>query len=166
MTDAAFHLTCSLTPPFWLLVTARDDGTVLEATFHDGPNPPAPSTTSRRVPLAISELAAWLNKWLADPTLSPWPRVAPTGTPFEQRLWQRLLSIPCGKTCTYGQLARELATSPRAVGQACRRNPCPIFIPCHRVIGSSKRLTGFSGSDRPHWLALKAWLLDRETLAC
>jgi len=163
---APFYLARPLTPPFWLRVTATADGVVVEATFLDGPNPPAELTTNRRVPQAIAELATWLDQWLDDPAAPPWPRVTAAGTPFQKRLWQRLLSIPCGSTCTYGQLARELATSPRAVGQACRHNPCPIFIPCHRVIGSSERLTGFSGSDRPNWLALKAWLLARETVAC
>jgi len=69
----------------------------------------------------------------------------PSGTVFQRRVWEHILSIPYGKTLYYGDVARALNTSPRAVGGACARNPIPLLIPCHRVIGKTGALTGYSG---------------------
>jgi methylated-DNA-[protein]-cysteine S-methyltransferase len=71
--------------------------------------------------------------------------LAPRGSPFELRVWQLMTDIPYGETRSYGDLARELAAAPRAVGQACGRNPLPILIPCHRVLAAEGRLGGYSG---------------------
>lgn len=67
------------------------------------------------------------------------------GSPFQQAVWRQMRAIPYGEVRTYGDLARDLASAPRAVGTACGRNPVPIVIPCHRVVGGKGRLTGFSG---------------------
>ncbi len=82
------------------------------------------------------------------------------GTAFQKSVWNALLTIPFGQTRTYGQLARQLGTpeASRAVGAANGRNPVSIIVPCHRVIGSSGRLTGFAGG-----LHVKQHLLDLET---
>ena len=85
--------------------------------------------------------------------------LAPTGTPFQRAAWEVLRTIPFGQTMTYGEQARRLggANKARAVGAANGRNPLPIIIPCHRVIGADGSLTGFSaGVER------KAWLLRHE----
>jgi methylated-DNA-[protein]-cysteine S-methyltransferase len=71
--------------------------------------------------------------------------LAPAGSPFEQRVWELMLEIPYGETRSYGDLAHALAAMPRAVGQACGRNPLPILIPCHRVLAAEGRLGGYSG---------------------
>lgn len=73
--------------------------------------------------------------------------LAPHGTPFQQRVWQALRAIPYGSTCTYGELASAVGNprASRAVGMANHRNPLPILIPCHRVIGASGALTGYAG---------------------
>lgn len=74
--------------------------------------------------------------------------VAPRGTPFQQAVWALISAIPFGATRTYGDLARRLRTAPRPVGGACGRNPIPIVIPCHRVVGSGGwRLGGYSGGQ-------------------
>jgi methylated-DNA-[protein]-cysteine S-methyltransferase len=73
--------------------------------------------------------------------------LAPAGSPFELRVWQLMCDIPFGETRTYGELARDLAAAPRAVGQACGRNPLPILIPCHRVLAADGRLGGYSGGQ-------------------
>ena len=81
--------------------------------------------------------------------------VAPAGTNFQQRVWQRLMAIPFGHTLSYGQLAETIqpTTSPRAIGNAVGRNPISIVLPCHRVLGSRGDLTGFAGGlDRKEWL--------------
>ncbi|MEO5374441.1 MAG: methylated-DNA--[protein]-cysteine S-methyltransferase [Alphaproteobacteria bacterium] len=85
--------------------------------------------------------------------------LAPPGTTFQRRVWEVLRSIPHGETRSYGDLARSLATSPRAIGTACGRNPIPILIPCHRVVGASGSLGGYSGGEG---LDTKKFLLDLE----
>ena len=71
----------------------------------------------------------------------------PGGTPFQQRVWEELTGIPFGETRTYGQIAEAIGKplAVRAVGGANNANPLPIFIPCHRVVGSTGKLTGYSG---------------------
>lgn len=83
----------------------------------------------------------------------------PEGTPFQQRVWSLLQDIPYGETISYGELARRAGNpaASRAVGHANGSNPIPIIIPCHRVIGSNGKLTGFGGG-----LPTKRWLLDFE----
>jgi methylated-DNA-[protein]-cysteine S-methyltransferase len=81
--------------------------------------------------------------------------LAPRGTPFQQRVWSALQTIPYGTTTSYGQLAVALGDprAVRAVGLANGRNPIPIIIPCHRVIGADGSLTGYGGGmDRKQWL--------------
>ncbi|MBI5880169.1 MAG: methylated-DNA--[protein]-cysteine S-methyltransferase [Chloroflexi bacterium] len=84
------------------------------------------------------------------------------GTPFQRRVWHELLTIPFGRTRTYIDIALVIGTRKqlRAVGQANGRNPLPIIVPCHRVIGSNGKLTGYGGG-----LWRKAWLLDFESNA-
>jgi len=81
------------------------------------------------------------------------------GTHFQREVWEALLSIPFGETRTYGQIAAQVGrpSASRAVGAANGRNPISIVTPCHRVIGSSGKLTGFAGG-----LQAKAFLLDLE----
>lgn len=87
--------------------------------------------------------------------------LAPQGTPFQQQVWQGLLTIPYGETLSYGALAARIGAVPgasRAVGAANGRNPISIIIPCHRVIGSSGKLTGFAGGleNKAHLLSLES----------
>jgi methylated-DNA-[protein]-cysteine S-methyltransferase len=79
------------------------------------------------------------------------------GTPFELAVWARLRRIPYGETATYGELARELGSVPRAVGRANGRNRISIIVPCHRVIGADGSLTGYAGG-----LQAKRLLLEHE----
>ena len=83
----------------------------------------------------------------------------PGGSPFERRVWAALRRIPYGATVSYGELARRLGDvrATRAVGAANARNPIPIIVPCHRVVGSRGELVGFGGG-----LDRKRWLLEHE----
>lgn len=83
----------------------------------------------------------------------------PEGTEFERSVWKELLEIPNGKTCSYGDIARGIgdAKASQAVGRANGKNPIAIVIPCHRVIGADKKLTGYAGG-----LERKEWLLKHE----
>jgi methylated-DNA-[protein]-cysteine S-methyltransferase len=87
--------------------------------------------------------------------------LAPRGTKFQQRVWALMRAIPAGQTRTYGSIARELGSAPRAVGQACRANPLPIVVPCHRVV-AAHGLGGFAGDTSGRRLAVKRWLLRHE----
>lgn len=84
-----------------------------------------------------------------------------SGTPFQQKVWQVIAAIPYGQVISYGDIARLIGSSPRAVGQACGRNPLPIIIPCHRVV-SACGLGGFSLSNQDFELNIKRWLLTHE----
>ena len=85
--------------------------------------------------------------------------LAPQGTSFQQKVWNELLKIPYGETVSYGDLARRIGNpnASRAVGLANGTNPIPIVIPCHRVIGSNGKLTGYGGG-----LSIKEKLLGLE----
>lgn len=84
------------------------------------------------------------------------------GTPFQHKVWEALLTIPYGKTCTYGELARQTgdAQAARAIGGAVNKNPVAIIVPCHRVIGHTGALVGFAGG-----MERKAYLLHLERSA-
>lgn len=73
--------------------------------------------------------------------------LAARGTDFQKRVWKMMSGIPYGETMTYGGMAAALASGPRAVGMACGRNPIPIIVPCHRVMGSGRNEGGFSGGQ-------------------
>lgn len=108
---------------------------------------------------AVAALRAYCDGARAWPADLP---LAPHGTPFQQRVWQRLREIPLGATASYGALAAELVTGPRAVARACASNPLPLLIPCHRVIAGDGRLGGYSGGSG---VATKAALLGHEAAA-
>ncbi len=85
----------------------------------------------------------------------------PHGTEFQQSVWRYLRSIPPGEVRTYGEVAAALNSSPRAVGNACRRNPLPLVIPCHRVVSASG-IGGFSGYTAGTQIDIKKQLLSHE----
>jgi methylated-DNA-[protein]-cysteine S-methyltransferase len=87
----------------------------------------------------------------------------PNGTTHQNKVWQVMQSIPRGQVLTYGAIAEQIGSSPRAVGQACGNNPIPIIIPCHRVVGISG-LGGFMHQSGGYELNIKRWLLSHEGL--
>jgi methylated-DNA-[protein]-cysteine S-methyltransferase len=121
--------------------------------------PRAPEADWRERPATFREvnkqLAAYFGGRLRDFDLP----LAPKGTPFQRAVWDALLTIPYGETTSYGELAHRLGKpeASRAVGLANGSNPIPIVIPCHRVIGSTGKLTGYGGG-----LDLKRRLLALE----
>lgn len=107
----------------------------------------------------LTETCAELEAYFAGKLSHFSVPVAGRGTAFQQAVWQQLLAIPYGETTSYGAIAKALDNpkAVRAVGAANGKNPISIIVPCHRVIGSSGRLTGYAGG-----LNRKAWLLDLE----
>ncbi|MER7169523.1 methylated-DNA--[protein]-cysteine S-methyltransferase [Micromonospora sp. NPDC000207] len=87
------------------------------------------------------------------------PVVAPRGSDFERAVWREMTRIPYGETSTYGEVARAVGEpgAARAVGVACNRNPIPVIVPCHRIVGAGGKLVGFGGG-----LTRKVTLLELE----
>ena len=105
---------------------------------------------------AVEQLAAYFDRDLKEFDLP----LAPRGSAFQQRVWDQLRAIGYGETASYGEVARRLGmtnAASRAVGLANGRNPIPIVIPCHRVIGANGTLTGYAGG-----LPRKQLLLELE----
>lgn len=116
----------------------------------DGPEDPDAHTESARTQL---------REYFDGNRSSFQLELEPEGTEFEQSVWEKLLNIPSGKTVTYGDIAKQIGDSKaaQAVGRANGKNPIAIVIPCHRVIGSDNKLTGYAGG-----LERKEWLLKHE----
>ena len=145
--------TCIIDTPLGKLGIMMQDGSVTSVDF-------LPDTA-----FTVNEsfITPQLNAYFSDPTHVFTVPTRPAGTPFQQRVWKALCDIPAGTTLTYGALAKKLNSSPRAVGQACRRNPIPIIVPCHRVTGA-KDLGGYAGETKGKLFGIKKWLLDFETI--
>ncbi|GAA3747406.1 methylated-DNA--[protein]-cysteine S-methyltransferase [Micromonospora maritima] len=109
--------------------------------------------------LAVAELRAYFAGELTDFTM---PVVAPHGSEFERAVWREMTGIPYGETKTYGEVAKAVGDpgAARAVGVACNRNPIPVLVPCHRIVGAGGKLVGFGGG-----LSRKVTLLELEASA-
>ncbi len=107
------------------------------------------------------EVVFQLNRWLDDPEWDICLPLIEMGTTFQRKIWAALLDIEPGKPKTYGEVARELGSGARAVGNGCRANPYPVIVPCHRIIAANG-LGGFAGKRRGMRLETKRWLLAHE----
>jgi methylated-DNA-[protein]-cysteine S-methyltransferase len=129
------------------LLLAADAAGLRQILFVNGRHlaKPDPSWQEDPAPLrsAIDQLHAYFAGNLETFDLA----LAPEGTPFQRTVWRELCEIPFGKTISYGELAQRIGNpkASRAVGLANGSNPLPIVIPCHRVIGSNGKLTGYGG---------------------
>jgi methylated-DNA-[protein]-cysteine S-methyltransferase len=110
----------------------------------------------------IAERAAReLERYFEDPDWRFTVAAEHRGTVFQRRVWRALAAIRRGETRRYGDLAGELGVNAQAVGQACRANPVPIVVPCHRVVAAGG-LGGYGGAITGKPLAIKRWLLRHE----
>ena len=163
-----------LRTPFAVLGVQTDGRAVTRLTY-------LPRDERAQAPTdAVAELAAReLERYLADPGFRFTVPLAPSGTPFQHRVWQALGAIPPGQSRTYGEVARMVRSAPRAIGQACGANRIALVIPCHRVVGAMGSLGGFMGAAGPSQsarfvggepahaddgdpIAIKRWLLRHE----
>jgi methylated-DNA-[protein]-cysteine S-methyltransferase len=133
-----------------LLLATYDDRALRSLEFWEqGRHPPAGTRTEPERGDALGwQIATELREYFAGTRREFGIPLAPEGTAFQRRVWDALRAIPCGEVRSYAQIA-EAVDSPRAfraVGQANRRNPLPVVIPCHRVLASGGGLGGFMGS--------------------
>uniref|UniRef100_UPI00145D05CA methylated-DNA--[protein]-cysteine S-methyltransferase n=1 Tax=Aromatoleum evansii TaxID=59406 RepID=UPI00145D05CA len=112
-------------------------------------------------PLA-ERAATQLLEWLDDPDRPFDLPLAERGTAFQRRVWSAIAAIPRGAHRTYGEIAAEIGSAARAVGQACGANPFPIIVPCHRVMAAGGGIGGFANSTGGYLLDTKRWLLRFE----
>jgi methylated-DNA-[protein]-cysteine S-methyltransferase len=123
-----------------------------------GTRPVAP--TDRLAKEAVRQIEAYLR----DPRASFALPLKPVGTRFQRRVWDCISAIDAGTVRSYGDIAAELRSGPRPVGQACGANFFPLAIPCHRVV-SSTGIGGFARNDGGFHIAIKRWLLAHEGVA-
>lgn len=150
---------CSIETPRGTMFLCAEGDALCRLTF---PGESVPEGCEAGESEILREGAEWLRSYFTGRDPGAIPRCEPRGTEYARRIWELLREIPYGSAVTYGELARRYGerwghTSPRAVGGAVRRNPLPVFLPCHRVVGADGSLTGFAGG-----LAWKAWLLGLE----
>jgi methylated-DNA-[protein]-cysteine S-methyltransferase len=150
---------CEVATPIGRLLLAGDEKGLRRISFQEGFHPLEPAGDWRRAEEPFRETISQLEAYFAGELRRFDLAVAPEGTPFQREVWSALTTIPYGETLSYGALARRIGRSQasRAVGAANGRNPIPIVIPCHRVIGTDGSLTGFGGG-----LPIKRRLLDLE----
>ncbi len=138
---------CMVPSPVGKLLLAGSRTKLKLVSFQDGKHPVTPDPTwvedTKPFKTAISQLKSYFAGTRKDFSLS----LEPEGTPFQQRVWKRLQSIPYGKTASYGAIAKGIGkpTASRAVGAANGQNPLSIIVPCHRVIGQNGHLVGYGG---------------------
>ncbi len=114
---------------------------------------------STKIPKELKEAVLQLQEYFNGKRNEFSFKINPSGTDFQKKVWQELLKIPFGKTCSYLELSKKLGDvkAIRAVASANGKNPLWIVVPCHRVIGSDGSLTGYAGG-----LWRKKWLLEHE----
>ncbi len=129
-----------------LLLTATDSG-LQSVLFSKNGRPAAPDPAWREDGSPFQETIRQLRAYFAGELKTFDLALVPQGTPFQQKAWGELCRIPYGETISYGELAKRIGNpnASRAVGLANGSNPIPIIIPCHRVIGSNGKLTGYGG---------------------
>jgi methylated-DNA-[protein]-cysteine S-methyltransferase len=123
-----------------------------------------PVETAARPPAApvAAQACEQIAAYLDDPARAIDLPLALAGSPFQRRVWDAICRIPSGTTRTYGELAAELGSTARAVGQACGDNRLPLAIPCHRVVATGG-LGGFAHRTDSATLNVKRWLLAHES---
>lgn len=150
-----FHDAVFLSPVGNLAITIKDNLLIgIDFVTEEVQAAKTPSSLSREI---IKQLERYFEKKIPRFDLP----FRLSGSEFQNKVWQALQDIPYGTTKTYGDLAQELATSARAIGNACRRNPLPIVIPCHRIVARN-HIGGYSGALSGKLLETKSWLLQHE----
>lgn len=144
--------------PFGSMGVRAPGAVVQEIVFLE--SGPAMAARTEAAAAAVRQIGAYL----ADPRSAFDLPLALRGTPFRRRVWSAIRVISCGRTRTYGQIAADLGSAARAVGQACGDNPLPLVVPCHRVVAANGP-GGFAHSGSGFHQVVKQWLLAHEARA-
>ncbi len=128
--------------PVGRLAIEADHDAVTSVRWSNGESARDTSTTA-----VLEEAIRQLEQYFAGNRTRFDLPLAARGTDFQKSVWNMMCEIPFGGTATYGGMAMALGSGPRAVGMACGRNPIPIIVPCHRVLGSGGKEGGFSGGQ-------------------
>ena len=149
----------SLQTPVGTLHLFADDHALHRITFPAGTNTLPQAEKAPLNHFLLNRVQVQINEYFNGSRYDFDIPLSPEGTVFQQAVWDLMQEIPYGRTSTYGELATQLGNSnkARAVGGAANKNPLPIIIPCHRVMGASGSLTGFAGG-----LGTKQFLLELE----
>ena len=159
MPNVSENFQAKLPAPFGLLGIRTAGGRLSEIVFLK----PGGAALAPRD--GVSERACrQLEGYFEDPEFRFDVPLASRGTPFQRRVWRQISAIDAGHTRSYGEIARELDSSPRAVGQACGANPVPLVVPCQRVLAAGG-LGGFAHHEGGFHLSVKRWLLAHEGAA-
>jgi methylated-DNA-[protein]-cysteine S-methyltransferase len=158
MSDTATSYTYCDSPVGPLLLAGDGRGLAL-VSFPTGNRPVRPTAGWRRDGAVFAEAICQIDEYFVGRRKEFSLALRPVGTPFQQAVWSALRTIPFGATLSYGELACRIGRpgAARAVGAANGANPLPIIVPCHRVIGADRSLTGFGGG-----LETKRFLLAHE----
>jgi methylated-DNA-[protein]-cysteine S-methyltransferase len=141
------HAYTEFESPVGPLLLAGDESYLRMLLYGSGPRAAHPQPDWRRDPGLFRDAIEQLRSYFAGELRVFSLNLAPQGTPFQLRVWKELARIPYGETISYGQLAERVGNpkASRAVGLANGSNPISIILPCHRVIGSNGKLTGYGG---------------------
>jgi methylated-DNA-[protein]-cysteine S-methyltransferase len=157
--DHVTYYTYIDTPVGKLMLAGCDDHGLRYIAFQCGKATMAPKPEWKQSAAPFRAVERQLREYFQGKRTAFDLKLHPKGTPFQKTVWKALAAIPYGETRSYGDIARAVGrpAAVRAVGLANGRNPLPIVVPCHRVIGASGMLVGYGGG-----LAVKQALLDRE----
>lgn len=151
------------TPVGWLGITTNDQNQLTKLHFLTSAAQPSQLPKHQSLPF-LQEVIAQIQQYFQDATFKfTLPLHFDIGTEFEQKVWHALTETPTRKTLTYGELAQKLNTSPRAIGNTCRKNPIPIIVPCHRIL-SATGLGGYLGTRNGQPITTKQYLLNHELI--
>ncbi len=140
-------------PVGWLKITA-DEECLLSVEFKN-----SKSISSKKLPQILVDTKKQLSEYFCGKRKIFQLKVQPAGTEFQKKIWELVQKVPFGKTVSYLEIAVQSGSekNTRAVGLANGKNPIPVVIPCHRIIGSNGKLTGYAGG-----IEKKRWLLQHE----
>lgn len=149
--------TASIPAPFGSLVLRVDATVLIEVDLSLQP----PDGECRSDDALLAECIEQFERYFQHGRFEFSLPLAPSGTRYQRSVWAAMSRIPAGTTRAYGDLAADLGSGARAVASACRSNPLPIVIPCHRVVARSG-LGGYCGGKTEAMLGIKRWLLKHE----
>lgn len=150
--------TTTINSPVGPLMLVLEDGFLVKLDFTARTR-----VSNSQLSIPLQEVCNQLEGYFDDPAWDFDVNMKTSGTNYQNKVWRALQKIKPGKPVTYGALARKINSAARAIGGACRSNPVPIIVPCHRVIAASSS-GGFCGKTTGPAMDIKHWLLEHEAV--